>query len=106
MSHIILGITYEGYQKSLSALGLESLDDRRKQLCKTFALKSAKSDKFPSWFKENNKRKITRRTKSKYKKVETRTKRFETSSIPYMTKILNEEWKRLEDLPEGWNLKW
>ena len=72
----------------------------------TFALKSAKSDKFSSWFEYNNKRKRKIKTKRKYKKVETRTKRFETSSIPYLTKILNEEWKRVEDMPEGWNGKW
>ena len=75
--HIILGNYYEGYEKSIAALGLESLNERRKRLCKTFDLKSAKSDKFSSWFKENNKRKITRRTKSKYRKVETRTKRIQ-----------------------------
>ena len=57
--------------------------------------------KLSSQFKKTNKK--TRRRQTKYKKSKTGTKLFETSS---MTIILNVAWKRVEDLLEGWNLKW
>ena len=41
----------------------------------------------------------------KFKKIYTRTKTFEKSSIPYLTNLLNEEWKRMETMPSGWKLK-
>ena len=64
--HIILGNNYEGFKKSIAALGLESLDDRRKRLYKTFALKAAKCNKFSSWFKKNITSRKRRRRQTKF----------------------------------------
>ena len=39
---------------------------------------------------------------NKFKKIHTRTKRFEKSSIPYLTEILNNKWERKENMPIEW----
>ena len=58
-------------------------------LCKSFAIKSAQDKKFENWFQLNEIKKDTRIRKSKFKKIHARTKRFEKSSIPYLTDLLN-----------------
>ena len=52
-------------------------------ICKYFAIKSAQDKKFEDWFQVNEIKKNTKTRKSKFKKIHTRTKRFQTSSIPY-----------------------
>ena len=59
-------------------------------LCKTFALKAVTSEKYSKWFSLNNKRNGKRRVQTKYREIRCRTKRFEMSPIPYMTRLLNE----------------
>ena len=100
--HIIYGKDYSSYSVALSSLGLDTLEIRRTMLCRTFAIKSSKDKKFNKWFKPNDNGKNTRIKKSKFKKVHTRTKRFNKSAIPYLTKLLNEEWKRKEHMPPDW----
>ena len=51
--HIILGDQYLSYKNALRALGLETLESRRKKLSLKFALKASKHSKFKSWFKAN-----------------------------------------------------
>ena len=41
---VILGEKYKTYQQALNLLGLETLNDRRKNLCLTFAIKSSKNE--------------------------------------------------------------
>ena len=100
--HIVYGKDYSSYNEALSALGLDSLETRRTMLCRTFALKSSNDVKFKKWFKTNDKFLNPRIRKTKFKTIYTRTKRFEKSPIPYLTDLLNEEWKRSENMPPGW----
>ena len=60
-------------------------------LCRYFAVKSAQDKKFENWFNFNEVKKNTRLRKSKFKKIHARKKRFEKSSIPYLTDLLNDE---------------
>ena len=71
-------------------------------LCKTFAIKSSEYKRFNKWFKPNDHGINTKIKKSNFKKVRTRTKGFDKSAIPYLTKLLNEEWKRNEHIPPDW----
>ena len=87
--HIILGEQYKSYTSSLKTLKMDTLHSRRIKLCKKFARKSAKSDKFSKWFKVNHKVSFTRNKPSQYCPVFSRTVRYEKSPISYLTTILN-----------------
>ena len=43
--------------------------------------------------------------KHKFNRVNTRTKQFQKSPIPYLTDLLHEEWKKYEKVPSQWKLK-
>ena len=91
LCHIVLGQQYNSYIEGLASLGLESLENRRKILCRSFAVKSAQNKKFENLFNLNEVKKSTRLRKSKFKKMHARTKQLEKSSIPYLTDLLNDE---------------
>ena len=78
--YVILGSKYTTHQKAL---------DRREKLCKTFAIKASQSEQNLKWFYLNPLENKGRRKRTKYKEIRCRTKRFENSPIPYMTKLLN-----------------
>ena len=93
--YIILGVNYLNYSNALKTLGCEELEDRRVKLCEKFALKASKHEKFQTWFCKNktdepiiNTRAKSKKAKTKYKSVETRTERFKNSPIPYLTELL------------------
>ena len=52
---IMLGNSYSGYKKSLNILQIDSLRDRREQLCLNFAQKCIKNPKTRDMFPENSK---------------------------------------------------
>ena len=52
---IILGERYSGYKKSLDKLEMETLNDRRDQLCLEFAKSCVKNPKFSDMFPKNTK---------------------------------------------------
>ena len=87
---IIRGQSHSTYRDALAHFELDSLKQRRENLCLNFAKKAFKSDKFNSWFCYNDKEIQTRSIKMPLKKVKCRTKRYEKSPIPYLTKLLNE----------------
>ena len=92
---VILGSVYSDYNCALAELEIQPLSDRRKDLCTKFAKKSYKSDKYNTWFvPRNNQTKVhTRSEKSIIMPVQTRTKRYEKSPLPYLTGLLNETRK-------------
>ena len=47
-------------------------------------------------------KKNTRLMKRKFKKIHARKKRFEKSSIPFLTDLLSDEWKKCEVMPNEW----
>ena len=83
---IILGQNYVSYNKSLEYLKLDTLADRRKQLCLSFARKASKDSKFKVWF--SNLTKPTR-TDPSFALPRTRTAAYEKSPLVYLTKLLN-----------------
>ena len=90
---VILGSNYSDYEGALAVLQLEPLSTRRKDLCTRFANKCFKNDKFKSWFVERNQNDEnvkTRSEKTRLLPVQTRTKRYEKSPLPYLTNLLND----------------
>ena len=78
-------------------LCLNTLHARRQSLCKKFAKKSFKHQKFSKWFKLNEKKTKTRHKQPKLCNVVCRTSRFQKSPISYLTNILNKlaDWNLL-----------
>ena len=69
---------------------METLADRRTNLCKSFALKASKHPRHGAWFKPNEVKGVdTRSIKTKYATPITRLSRFKNSPIPYLTSLLN-----------------
>lgn len=89
---IILGSSYLSYRNALVVLGMKTLDERRDSLCLKFAKKAVRSTHFSSWFVEDNKEINTRRQLKLVKEAQARTVRFDKSSLPYMTRILNSDY--------------
>ena len=86
---IVLGTNYESYQDALEVLQLDTLENRRVQLCLRFALKAEKHKKFKHWFKPNVKTTVTRLKQTKYVPVISKHARFEKSPLSYLTNLLN-----------------
>ena len=88
--HIALGDSYGDYDNALSISKLETLEERRKNLCIKFAKKAAKHPKHKDWFVPESKPN-TRSEKTNFKAPTGRLKRFLKSPIPYLTNLLNME---------------
>ena len=89
---IILGERFISYKKSLDILGIQTLKDRRKELCLRFAKKSLRNSKLKNMFPLNEKQhKLLTRKPEKYKVEYARLERFKKSPIIYMQKLLNED---------------
>ena len=73
--HIILSDNYTSYRAARKVLGLNTLHARRQSLCKKFAKKSFKHEKFSKWFKLNEKKTKTRYKQPKLCNVVCRTSR-------------------------------
>ena len=88
---IIFKEKYKGYKNALSKLDLETLSDRREQLCLSFALKCVKHPKTQDMFPLNEKTyEIKTRHTEKYKVQHANTGRLKSSSIIYMQHLLNQ----------------
>ena len=88
---IIFKEKYNGYKNALSKLDLETLSDRREQLCLSFALKCVKHPKTQDMFPLNEKTyEIKTRHTEKYKVQHANTGRLKSSSIIYMQHLLNQ----------------
>ena len=95
---IILGDKYIGYTKSLEKLDMETLAERRKQLCLSFALKCRKNPKTKNMFPENQKMHTMKtRNTERYKVEHANTERLKNSAIIYMQNLLNDN--ELKTLP-------
>ena len=89
---VILGQRYISYEKSLAKLGLESLKDRREQLCMNFAKTCEKNPKFCEMFPKNTKLHAMELRDSEIFKVEhANTERFRKSAVIYMQHLLNDD---------------
>ena len=87
---IILKNNYKGYENGLQKLGLETLKDRRENLCRNFALKCTKNEKLKHMFPLNAKRhKMKTRRQEKFKVFKAKSERYKKSAIIHMQKLLN-----------------
>ena len=91
---LIMGNRHENYQTSLTKLKLETLVERRKNLCLNFANRTKITYKMKNMFPLRKElRSDIRRHTEKYHVKKTNTERFRNSAIPYMQKLLNKEQK-------------
>ena len=89
--HIILGTEYSSYRDALHTLKMNTLEERRTNLCLKFALKCEAHPKFRNWFQLTNNTYQTRR-KTKYKVIHANHSRYITSPLGYLTKLLNKHY--------------
>ena len=91
---IITGKNYTIYKKGLKFLKLDTLEKRREILCLRFAKNCTKSEKMKNLFPLNDsKHKMKKRKERKFKTNKQNTKRLKKSALPYMRKLLNNEYE-------------
>ena len=79
---VILRENFQGYRKALKTLDLESLDERRKNLCLNFALKCTKNKKVQNLFPKNLKtHEMATRNTEKYHVNHAHTERLRKSAV-------------------------
>ena len=86
---IILNENYLDYETACTIFGVEPLEFRRIQLCINFAKKDIKKDN--TIFTKVKTISKTRRTPKLVKEYKCRTRRYEKSSMPYLSKLLNKQ---------------
>jgi hypothetical protein len=88
---IILGDKYMGYKKSLDKLEMETLHERREQLCLNFAKACVKNPIFKIMFPKTMKtHQMETRNPYIFIVEHANTERFRKSSIIYMQHLLND----------------
>ena len=88
---IILGNKFKSYDNALKILDLQTLEERRTELCITFAKRTSKHPKFKHLFPFNSKlHTMNTRNAEKFKVYDAKTERLKASSIIFMQKKLNE----------------
>lgn len=91
----MLGRHYKNYKNALNLLELESLEDRRIQLCTTFAKYCLKNSKTKNLFPKNkNIHPMKLRKTETFHVTQAITERLKKSSIPQMQMILNEAFHK------------
>ena len=92
---IILQDKYRTYKQGLAQLNLETLVDRRENLCLNFALKCVKHEKLRHMFPINDKTHgMETRTEERFEVQFAKTGRLQKSPIIFMQKLLNENAKK------------
>ena len=86
---IILEHSYISYEVACTLLCMEPLDIRRVQLCLNFAKKDLKKEQ--TLFTRNTRIVSTRTNPKLVKEIRCRTKRYQKSSIPFLSKLLNSQ---------------
>ena len=89
---IILKEEYFNYENALEKTNLESLYDRRTNLCLKFAKACTKSTQVKDLFPENKQPDLNLRFPEKYQVTMARTYRLKDSAVPYMQRLLNEDF--------------
>lgn len=96
---VILNNGYTSYQKALETLRMQSLRDRREQLCLKFAKNCLKIDKFRKFFPLNNKlHSMPTRHCEKYAAKKKSSERYAKSALPYMIQLLNDNDRKRNDI--------
>ena len=91
---VILGEKYDKYKDALKLIGLDSLEERRENLCLKFAKQCLRHDKLKGLFPRNKRRHhMDKRNCEKYKVKKAKTERYRKSAIPSMQRLLNQSEK-------------
>ena len=88
---IILDSKYTDYKSALFLTNLETLRSRRKYLCLKFAQKCVKTGKLSDLFPIIRKN-INTRPHEKFHITKAKTERLAKSTVPYLQRLLNENW--------------
>lgn len=84
---LIFGQEFQNYEYSLKRTGMKTLATRRDGLCLKFAKKCLKNKNFKHWFQ--TRQSLKTRSGKIFIEPEGKTKRYLTSSIPHLTRLLN-----------------
>ena len=96
---IILKDKYVSYANALKVLGLQSLKERREELCLKFAKKCLMVPKLQKMFPRNSHNHEMDKRRSEYFQVKRGlTERLRRSSIPFMQRLLNEHKREKNDI--------
>ena len=88
---IIFEEKYKEYKKALDKIDLETLAERRKALCLSFAQKNVKNVKLSRHFRKNEKsHEMKTREPEEFEVTFSNTERLKKSPIIYMQKLLNQ----------------
>ena len=88
---IILKKDYKSYEKALEKLNLETLEERRSQLCLKFARKCKNNPQTKELFKPNKKiHNMVLRNTEIIEVNKANTQRYNKSAVPFMQRLLNE----------------
>ena len=89
---VFLGKDYDGYEKSLEVLNMESLNQRRESMALKFVKNGLKNHNFSKLFplrKLNHG--MSKRKGERYHVNISKTKRYKDSAVPYLQGLLNED---------------
>ena len=87
---IIFRNEYQGYERSLKILKMESLNERRDNKSLKFAKNTLKQEKVFDMFPKNKQSKFIFRSHEKFVVNRANTWRYQKSAIPFLQKKLNE----------------
>merc|ERR1711911_300781 len=101
---IINGKPYESYTETLKLLGIMRLSERREVICLKFAKNCLRLDNFRRLFPMHiSKHNMKTRHEEKYNVSKINGKRYGSSAIPNMLRLLNKECKEKKEIMK--NLK-
>ena len=101
---LINGKPYESYTETLKLLGIMKLSDRREAICLKFAKNCLRMDNFKRLFPMHiSKHEMKTRHEEKYNVSKINGKRYSSSAIPNMLRLLNKECKEKKEIMK--NLK-
>ena len=92
---VILKEDYLNYKDALRLTKMESLHERREIIALRFAKNCLKNENYSKLFPINNqKHEMTIRNPLKYEIKKANTERLRVSTIPYMQRVLNDDFKK------------
>ena len=92
---IILKNHYDNYENALKILKLDTLNKRREMLCLKFAKNCLKNEKMKRLFPlQTHHHNMKKRSQAMFKVNKSRTSRYRSSAIPFMQRLLNEDYKQ------------
>ena len=89
---IMLKDNYTSYENALQVIGLDTLEARRKHLCLTIAKRCLKHEKIVDMLPVNPSYDPRIRQSEKYHVKFAKTSRLKNSSIPYLQRLLNDDY--------------